>query len=236
MRQALAQAVNHARGRRVFQKTLVDQPAMAAVLADLALESEAATALSLRLARTQEQSAVSESEAAYLRLMTPAVKYWVTKRGPGFAYEAMEVWGGNGYVESGIMSRLYRDIPVNAIWEGSGTVMCLDVLRVLQRSPESAEAVMADLARHKGADPSFDAWWARVAEALQNASEQTCRRLTEDLCKLAAAAIFLDSGPDAVAKAYIATRLGGGAGDCYGILPADCDTRALVDRALPPRD
>lgn len=233
MRMAVAQAVNHARGRRVFQKTLVDQPAMNAVLADLALESEAATALSLRLARAMEQSANDEHEAAYLRLMTPVIKYWVTKRGPNLTYEAMEVWGGNGYVEAGIMPRLYRDIPVNAIWEGSGTVMCLDVLRVLYRNPEAAELVVAGFAKHKGADASYDAAFARVAEGLQNASEFTARRLTEDLAKLAAAAIFLGSGPEFVTKGYLASRLAGGAGDCYGTLPEGIDTQALVDRALP---
>ncbi len=236
MRQAVAQAVNHARGRRVFQKTLVDQPAMGAVLADMALETEAATALSLRLCRAQEQWQTSEAEAAYLRLMTPAIKYWVTKRGPNLAYEAMEVWGGNGYVEAGPMARIYRDMPVNAIWEGSGTVMCLDVLRVLHREPDVAGVVMEGLARHRGSHPDFDAMWVRVNEQLHHPSEAGCRRLTEDLAKLGAAAILLEGGPDFVANAYIATRLARGGGDCCGTLPEGIDTAALVDRALPRSD
>ncbi len=234
MRQAVAQAINHARGRRVFQKTLVDQPAMGAVLADLALESEAATALSLRLCRAQECWQSSEHEAAYLRLMTPTIKYWVTKRGPNLAYEAIEVWGGNGYVESGLMARIYRDMPVNAIWEGSGTVMCLDVLRVLEREPEAVELVMEELAQHRGSHSDFDAMWIRVKEQLHAASEAGCRRLTEDLAKLAAAAILLEGCPGFIADAYIATRLAGSSGDCYGTLPDGIETRALVDRALPP--
>lgn len=233
MRQALAQAVNHARGRRVYQKTLVDQPAMTAVLADLALESEAATALAVRLTGAHDRQATSEREAAYLRLMTPVIKYWVTKRGPGFSYEAMEVFGGNGYVETGMMGRIYRDMPVNSIWEGSGTVMCLDVLRVLARDPDAARLVMEEFAELKGVNPDYDTMLAKVADDLSHASEATCRRLTEDLAKLAAAAIFLKSGSDLVAGAYIASRLTGTSGDCYGTLPEGIDTRALVARALP---
>lgn len=233
MRQALVQAINHARGRRVFQKTLVDQPAMTGVLADLALESEAATALAMRLTGAQGRERTSKSEEAYLRLMTPVIKYWVTKRGPNFAYEAMEVFGGNGYVETGMMSRIYRDIPVNSIWEGAGSVMCLDVLRVLARNPNSARLVMEEFSDLKGRHPDYDQKFETVLEQLQQPTEATCRSLTENLAKLAAASIFLKAGQEEVSDAYIASRLSNAGGDCYGTMPDSIDTRALVARALP---
>ncbi len=143
MRMALAQAVHHCRYRSVFQKHLYDQPMMRAVLADLALEVEGAVALAMRLARAFDHAGTDPREAAYARIVTPAAKYWVCKTAPGFIYEAMECLGGNGYVEESVLPRLYREAPVNAIWEGSGNVMCLDVLRALRRDPESAETFAA---------------------------------------------------------------------------------------------
>ena len=147
MRMALAQALHHARHRTVFQKKLADQPMMRAVLADMALEVEGATALMMRLCRSFDLAAGDPKEAARARLLTPAVKYWICKTAPGFIYEAMECLGGNGYVEESVLARLYREAPVNAIWEGSGNVMCLDVLRALSREGEAARVVLAELVR-----------------------------------------------------------------------------------------
>src|SRR6187431_3135026 len=145
MRSGLAHALHHARHRSVFQKHLADQPLMQTVLADMALHVEASTALVIRLCRSFDQAPLDPSEAAWMRLLTPAVKYWVCKSAPGFLYEAMECLGGNGYVEEGILARHYREAPVNAIWEGSGNVMCLDVLRALSRDGEAATAVLQHL-------------------------------------------------------------------------------------------
>jgi putative acyl-CoA dehydrogenase len=145
MRMALAQALHHARYRTVFQRKLADQPMMRAVLADLALEVEGAVALLFRLCRAFDHAAHDPREAIYARIMTPAVKYWICKAAPGFVYEAMECLGGNGYVEENVLARLYREAPVNAIWEGSGNVMCLDVLRALQREPEGARELLQTL-------------------------------------------------------------------------------------------
>ena len=154
MRMALAQALHHARHRTVFQRQLADQPMMRMLLADMALEVEGATALMMRLCRSFDLAAATPKEAARARLLTPAVKYWVCKTAPGFIYEAMECLGGNGYVEETPLARLYREAPVNAIWEGSGNVMCLDVLRALAREGEAARAVLAELVRHAAIFPA----------------------------------------------------------------------------------
>ena len=146
MRSGLAHALHHARHRSVFQKHLADQPLMRAVLSDMALHVEASVALVMRLCRSFDRAPDDAGETAFMRLLTPAIKYWVCKSAPGFLYEAMECLGGNGYVEEGILARHYRESPVNAIWEGSGNVMCLDVLRALSREPEAAAAVLQDLA------------------------------------------------------------------------------------------
>ena len=145
MRSGLAHALHHARHRSVFQKHLADQPLMQAVLSDMALHVEASVALVMRLCRSFDRAPIDAKEAAYMRLLTPAIKYWVCKSAPGFLYEAMECLGGNGYVEEGILARHYRELPVNAIWEGSGNVMCLDVLRALSREADAASAVLHDL-------------------------------------------------------------------------------------------
>ena len=161
MRLTLANAIHHCRHRTVFQKHLVDQPLMSQVLADLALDVEAATALSFRLARSFDRASDAHA-AAWRRLMTPVTKYWVCKIGPALAYEAMECLGGNGYVEEGLAARLYRELPLNAIWEGSGNVMALDLLRVLQREPETVEIVMDDLGAAVERDAHLKAHLARV--------------------------------------------------------------------------
>jgi putative acyl-CoA dehydrogenase len=234
MRLTLANAIHHCRHRSVFQKHLVDQPLMRQVLADLALDVEAATALSLRLSHSFDHGSDSRA-VAWRRLMTPATKYWVCKIGPALAYEAMECLGGNGYVEEGLAPRLYRELPVNAIWEGSGNVMALDVLRVLQREPDTVAIVMDDLRDVARGDAQVKAHFSRVETALQDhrALDQRARDLTEALAVLAAASILRAHAPAAVADAFIATRLSGHARHTYGQGLAWADAHAIVDRAFP---
>ena len=190
MRAALARAVHHCRHRVVFQKHLADQPMMRAVLADLALESEAALAVTMRLCRAFDLASRDEKEAARARLLTPAIKYWVCKTAPAFVYEAMECLGGNGYVESYVLARLYREAPVNAIWEGSGNVMCLDVLRALGREPEAARAVLNDLAREAADLPgAAETAVMLIAKTLGDGRRGPCPRIVvERLALLAATA------------------------------------------------
>ena len=234
MRLVLANAIHHCRHRTVFQRKLIDQPLMSQVLADLALDVEAATALAFRLSRTFDRASDPHA-AAWRRLMTPVTKYWVCKMAPALAYEAMECLGGNGYIEEGIAARVYRELPVNAIWEGSGNVMALDLLRVLQREPETAALVMDDLAATAGGDPHLKAHLARVQKLLHEPRllEQRGRALTESLATLAAGTILRAHAPAAVADAFIATRLTGAPRQTYGHGLDTADTRAIVERALP---
>jgi putative acyl-CoA dehydrogenase len=234
IRWALANAIHHCRHRAVFGKALIDQPLMTQVLADLALDVEAATALSFRLARSFDRAA-DEHDAAWRRLMTPVTKFWVCKLAPGFGYEAMECLGGNGYVEEGPMARLYREMPLNAIWEGSGNVMALDLLRVLQREPETAQIVMDDLAAAIGDDAHLKAHLARVQKLLHEPRllDKRARDLTEALAVLAAGTILRAHAPSAVADAFIGTRLSGAGRRTYGQGLDGADTRAIVERALP---
>ena len=216
MRMGLAHALHHVRHRRVFQRHLIDQPAMRAVLADMALDVEAFTALAFRLARAFDASATDPAEAAFARVMTPAIKYLVCKRTPAFIYEAMECHGGNGYVEELPMARLYREAPLNAIWEGSGNVMALDLLRAAARQPDATATTIAALA--KAAAPVWDAT-AHVAEIdrlfRSGDNERHARRLCEMLAKLAALAVLADTG-SAFARLYASTRLQGPHHDQYG--------------------
>ncbi len=234
MRLAVANAVHHCRHRLVFQKALIDQPLMTQVLADLALDVEAATALCFRLARSFDEAADARA-AAWRRVMTPVTKYWVCKTGPALAYEAMECLGGNGYVEEGIAARIYRELPVNAIWEGSGNVMVLDVLRVIQRDRHAFESVMSDLEVMASADPQLKAQFARVHALLQEPEplERRGRELVEALALLAAGAILRKHAPAVVADAFLATRIGGTARQTYGQGLDRADTRAIVARVLP---
>ncbi|MDX2201862.1 MAG: acyl-CoA dehydrogenase family protein [Hyphomicrobiaceae bacterium] len=235
MRLALANALHHCRHRSVFQKRLVDQPMMAAVLADLALEVEAATALSFHLARSFDMAAADPTMAAWRRLMTPVTKYWVCKAGPAFAYEAMECLGGNGYVEEGIAARIYRELPVNAIWEGSGNVMALDLMRVLQREPETVEVVLEHLAGLGGSEPALKAQRDYVQEILcePRLLDRRGRALAEGLALYAAGALLRAHAPAAVADAFIGTRLGARPRQTYGQGLERADTRTILDRALP---
>jgi len=233
MRLALANAIHHCRHRTAFQRKLIDQPLMTQVLADLALDVEAATALSFRLSRSFDR--VSDPHAAaWRRLMTPVTKYWVCKLGPAVAYEAMECMGGNGYVEEGPMARLYRELPLNAIWEGSGNVMALDLLRVLQREPETLEIVIDDLSSAVGGDRHLKAHLARVQTMLQEPRllDRRGRALIEALAVLGAGTILRAHAPAYVADPFIATRVAGAARQTYGQGLDTADTRAIVERAL----
>lgn len=236
MRIALAHAIHHTEHRTVFQKKLADQPVMFQVLADLALDCEAATALTLRLARSFDR-AQDPRAAAWQRLMTPVTKYWVCKMAPPFVAEAMECLGGNGYVEEAPLARIYREVPVNAIWEGSGNVMALDLLRVLQREPEVAETVMDELRQAAGDDAALKAAHARVEAILHEPRllDLRARQLVEGLATLAAGSILRAHAPAAVADAFCATRLGTLPRYTYGQGLEKADARAIMARASPNR-
>ncbi|WP_256842304.1 acyl-CoA dehydrogenase family protein [Ornithinimicrobium cryptoxanthini] len=228
MRQAVAEAVWHARHRHAFGALLVDQPAMTAVLADLALESEAATWTALRLARAHDADA-DDAERAFRRLATAVAKFWVCKRGPGHSYEAMECLGGNGYVEDFPLAMRYREQPVMAIWEGSGNVIALDVLRAITKDPESVEAFLAEVS--VGGSDALDAHLARTRTLLARADQASARQLVEALALALQASLMVRHAPAAVADAFVATRLDGQGGQLYGVLPAGTDLAAILDRA-----
>jgi putative acyl-CoA dehydrogenase len=235
MRLSLANALHHCRHRSVFQKMLADQPLMAEVLADMALDVEAATALAFRLARAFDKGGSDPREAAFQRLMTPVIKYWVCKQAPPLAYEAMECLGGNGYVEDGIAARVYREVPVNAIWEGSGNVMALDVLRVLLKEGETAGLVMETLEDEAKGDKRLAAHAARVRAHLTEARDldRRARALVEGLALAAAGALLLHHAPAAIADAFIAARLEGAPRAGYGAGARGADTAAILARTLP---
>src|ERR1700728_261969 len=231
MRSGLAHALHHTRHRSVFQKHLSDQPLMRAVLSDMALHVEASIALVMRLCRAFDRAAADPNEAAYLRLLTPAIKYWTCKSAPGFLYEAMECLGGNGYVEEGILARHYRESPVNAIWEGSGNVMCLDVLRALSREAGAASAVVQGrTGEAKGLPRATDAV-AFIAKSFRRPdSEQVARLAVEKLALLAAAAALNKVSPHH-AELFAATRLAGNHASMYGAVDlALDDIRGLLER------
>ena len=237
MRQATAEALWHVRNRSAFGALLVDQPAMTSVVADLALETEAATATALRLARAHDADA-SDSELAFRRLATGVAKYWICKRGPGHAYEALECLGGNGYTETFPLARRYREQPVMAVWEGSGNVIALDVLRALSREPATLEAFDAEVALAAGEHPVFDAHLAatrrRVTEVLgadERDTAASARALVADLALALQASLLLRTTPDAVSRAFVESRLGENRGHLYGELPRGADATAIVARS-----
>ncbi|WP_226485079.1 DNA alkylation response protein [Streptomyces parvulus] len=237
MRKTLVEAGHHVRHRTAFGARLVDQPLMRNVLADLALESEAATALTLRLAGAADRAVRGDTaEAAFCRIATAVGKYWVTKRGPAFTAEALECLGGNGYVEESGMPRHYREAPLLSIWEGSGNVNALDVLRALGRSPATAHALFAELALARGADARLDAAVARLETGLTGASETGARRLVELMALSLQASLLVRHAPPAVADAFCATRLGGDWGHAFGTLPDSADLDGVLARALPAAD
>ena len=233
MRAGLQEAVHHARHRRVFGEKLVDQPLMQRVLGDMALDVAGATALSFRLARAFDEAAVDRAEASFARAMTPVVKYWVCKIAPGLLYEAMECLGGNGYVEEGPLARYYREAPVNAIWEGSGNVMALDVLRVLKRGPALFEEVIAGIERDLGPSGRSTAEVLRAAMQIASADAGSARILTEQLALSAAAAELKRLGAGRIADAFIETRLAGQWRGTYGMLDGRHDPRSIVDTLYP---
>jgi putative acyl-CoA dehydrogenase len=237
MRAGLVRALHHCRHRSVFQKRLADQPMMSTVLADMALEVEAALAVVMRLCRSFDLKTASPAEAARARLLTPAIKYWVCKTAPSLLYEAMECMGGNGYVEDGVLARLYREAPVNAIWEGSGNVMGLDVLRALSREAEACRAALAELMREAGGLPGARETGALFERVLGGAdAEGQARGVVERLAQLAAAAALQTSGRDDIAALFARTRLGSSRGGTYGTAAISvAEARAILSRALPDR-
>jgi putative acyl-CoA dehydrogenase len=233
MRQALVQALHHARHRSAFGRRLFEQPLMRNVLADLALESEAATALAFRVARAVDAAPRDPLEAAFARVATAIGKYWICKRAPGFANEAQECLGGAGYVEESSLPRLYRQAPLNSIWEGSGNIQCLDVLRALQREPASREALLSELATVRGADARLDAWIGALAarlDANDGEAEAGARQLAEAIALALQAACLFRHGDPEVASTFCAHRLGA---RClaYGTLDAGAPVQRLLDRA-----
>ncbi|MFD4470339.1 acyl-CoA dehydrogenase family protein [Rhodococcus sp. NPDC058505] len=236
MRQAVAEALWHVRNRAAFGATLIDQPAMTSVAADLALESEAATATALRLARAHDEDA-DDTERAFRRLATAVAKYWICKRGPHHAYEALECLGGNGYTEAFPLARRYREQPVMAVWEGSGNVIALDVLRAMTREPESVQAFDAELAKARGASTLFDAHQDRMRAALaelatldQAQAQLRARSVAASMALGLQASLLLRTAPTAVAEAFLAARLGEARDLEYGSLPAGTDFAAILDR------
>ncbi len=235
MRHATAQAINHASWRSAFGARLIDQKLMTNVLADLALESEAATMMAVRVAKTFDLAGSSEQEEKLGRLMTPIAKYWLCKRSPMVVGEALECHGGNGYVEESIMPRLYRDAPLNGIWEGSGNVQCLDVLRALSREPDTLEAFFVEAQAASGADRRFDAYLKNCREMVKDLSdfETRARRVVEKLALLMQGSLMVRHAPAAMADAFCAARLDGDHGNAFGTLPPGGDHRAIVMRASP---
>ena len=248
MRHALSLALHHTSQRRAFGQRLIDQPMMQNVLADLALESEAATALSMRLARAidrcEHQNDPDGHESIMRRVLTPIAKFWVCKRGSLFAQEAMECLGGNGYVEQqgqGVIARIYREMPLNSIWEGAGNIMALDLLRALRSgsaAPGSrfgpvADALMIESDAARRAHPAVARLSERVAAGLDGATDEAqARRLARNVALLVQASLLFTSSPDAVFTAFCASRLEGSA-DVFGLLPAGLDLDAILARAMP---
>ncbi|WP_206454064.1 acyl-CoA dehydrogenase family protein [Aurantimonas marina] len=237
VRGALAEAVHHCRERRVFGNVLVDQPQMIRVLADMALDVAGATALSLRLAEAFDRRAGEEEnagEAAWARVMTPVTKYWVCKMAPALTYEAMECLGGNGYVEDGRLARAYREAPVNAIWEGSGNVMALDLARVLRQDPDAFETVIGMIETDMGATAGGTPGVLRAALSMALSDEGACRLLAEQLALAGATAALRRLSAARAADAFADTRLGGVFRHTYGMLDLRHDSRAIVDALYPP--
>jgi putative acyl-CoA dehydrogenase len=230
MRAAVEQATHHAAHRSAFGRLLVDQPLMRNVLADLCVESEAATLMALRLA-----GAFDRDEAAFARIATAVAKYWVCKRGPGHAAEALECLGGNGYVEESGMPRLYRQQPLQSIWEGSGNVICLDVLRALRRAPETLDAFLSECREAAAAEPVLDDWVDALEHELRDPDEREARarRIVERMGLALQASLLVRHGDQAVADAFCASRLSGDRDLAYGTLPPAVDAVAIVERHRP---
>ena len=234
-RQALVQALHHARRRKAFGALLIDQPLMRNVLADLAVEVEAAIAMVLRVARAVDEGNTDPAAHAFARLGIAVAKYWTNKRCPGFIYEAMECLGGSGYVEENILPRLFRESPVNSIWEGSGNVICLDVLRTIAHEPASLDAFFAEVNLASGQDVHLDEAVAQLKADLaqHHELELRARRITELLALTLQGSLLLRHAPPAVADAFCATRLADAGGMTYGTLPPYAKLDAILNRAWP---
>jgi putative acyl-CoA dehydrogenase len=233
MRQAVVQALYHCHYRAAFGKKLIDQPLMQNVLADLCLESEAATVLMMRLARAFDQRNVEETGRAMQRLATALSKYWFCKRTPYHVFEALECLGGNGFVEDSCMPRLYREAPLNSIWEGSGNVNCLDVLRALRHEPELGEAVLSEIKQATSSNRDLDRTLDHLKSVLSSkeVDERGARLLVEHLAIALQASLLLRYSPPAVAEAFCASRLRGEWGHSFGTLPSNTDFKAILKRA-----
>ena len=238
MRAALVPAAHHTRYRRAFGARLIEKPLMRNVLADLAVESEAALSLALRVAGAVDPAtAGDDTERAFQRLATTLAKYWVCKRQPAVVAEALECLGGNGYVEESGLPRLYREAPLNGIWEGSGNVTALDVVRVLAREPDSLAAYEAEVAPAAGADRRLNEAWTQVRRELADGTEPElrARRLVERMALVLQGSLLVRYAPAAVADAFCASRLAGDRGLAFGTLPTGLDLAAILDR-IPPDD
>jgi putative acyl-CoA dehydrogenase len=238
MRQSLAQAMHHTRHRSAFGQLLKDQPLMRNVLADLALESEAATALAMHIAHLYDVVTEDESRRPFVRLATAVAKYWVCKRAPNMVFEALECHGGDGYMDPGPMPRWYREAPVSSVWEGSGNVICLDTLKTMSREPESVPMFLEELARAKGTNKRYDAFLVRLEDELAHLEdiETRARRIVERLALAFQASLLLRHSPSFVGDAFCGARLEGDAGLAYGTLPANTPFVRIIERATPQVD
>ena len=232
MRQALTQAIHHTTNRRAFQRSLVDLPIMRNVVADLAVEAEAMMWMSMRLASTLDHEK-DRSETLLSRVCTPVAKYWACKRAPQFAAEALECHGGNGFIADHFMERLYREAPLNGIWEGTGNVICLDVLRSMQREPETISVFLDEVRKARGADGRLDTFTGEVERRLSkpNEFEPVARRVVEMMAFALQGSLLVRYSTPAVADAFCATRLDGDWGRAFGTMPKGLDTQAIVDRS-----
>jgi putative acyl-CoA dehydrogenase len=236
MRAGVAQAAWHAAHRSAFGRLLAEQPLMQNVLADLAIEAEAATISSMRLARAYDESASGDAVASlFKRAATPVLKYWICKRAPWHAVEALECLGGNGYVEESGMPRLFRESPLASIWEGSGNVQALDVLRAMVRSPDALDAFLAEVDEASGADARLDSALARLRRELGDLDqiEARARRVVERMALVLQGSLLVRSGDPAVADAFCASRLAGDWGGAFGTLPGGIDFPGIVERHTP---
>jgi len=234
MRQGVAQATHHAAHRAAFGRLLAEQPLMQNVLSDLAVESEAATSTALRLARAYDEAWAGSQEARmFARLATAVSKYWICKRGPVHAAEALECLGGNGFVEDSGMPRLYRETPLNSIWEGSGNVIALDVLRAMAKSPEAVALFFDEIALAAGADERLDTYVLDLRRQLTNVEQARARLLVERMAVAFQASLVLRHAPPAVADAFLASRVAGERGAAFGTLPAGTAFGEIVSRATP---
>ncbi len=234
MRQAISQAGWHVAHRDAFGSTLIDKPLMQNVLADLEIEVEAATLMITRLSGAHERMDIDERERSFARLATPVAKYWLTKQSNPVVREALECVGGNGYVEDSIMPRLYREAPLNAIWEGSGNVIALDIGRAAARNPESVEAFLDELERSRGRDATIDEQLDVLRRDLSApGSESDARRVVEKMAIVWAATLMVEHGDPVVSDAYLMSRVAGDHGSLFGTLPGACDLAAISRRSVP---